>query len=82
MGKKKDKLNRPADNMSFDSPNSQESVEILVFLGKYVGERNEQEERHGFGRSQLPNGDEYEGEYQNGKRHGFGKYAFANRRAR
>ena len=42
----------------------------------YEGERNDQGERHGKGRARLPNGDSYEGEYQNGYRHGFGKYVF------
>ena len=33
-------------------------------------------ERHGWGRAVLPNGDTYEGNYLNGKRHGFGTYRF------
>ena len=40
------------------------------YLGEYEGERNESEERHGKGKAKLPNGDEYEGEYLHGKRHG------------
>ncbi|CAF0837931.1 unnamed protein product [Didymodactylos carnosus] len=43
-------------------------------LGSYEGERNEKNERHGFGKAKLPNGDTYEGQYQNGKRHGTGTY--------
>uniref|UniRef100_A0A3Q2QXP7 Radial spoke head component 1 n=1 Tax=Fundulus heteroclitus TaxID=8078 RepID=A0A3Q2QXP7_FUNHE len=39
-------------------------------LGEYEGERNEAGERHGVGKATLPNGDIYEGAYQNGKRHG------------
>lgn len=42
----------------------------------YEGERNDHGERHGKGKARLPNGDSYEGEYQNGYRHGFGKYVF------
>ena len=46
----------------------------LPYLGEYDGERNELDERHGFGRAKLPNGDTYEGYYENGKRHGKGTY--------
>ena len=42
----------------------------------YEGERNEKEERHGFGKAVLPNQDVYEGQYANGKRHGQGTYKF------
>lgn len=44
----------------------------------YEGDRNEKNERHGFGKAKLPNGDTYEGQYQNGKRHGTGTYRFSN----
>ncbi|UJR37982.1 hypothetical protein I4U23_030664 [Adineta vaga] len=47
-------------------------------LGTYEGDRNEQNERHGFGKATLPNGDTYEGQYENGKRHGTGTYRFTN----
>ncbi len=47
-------------------------------LGEYEGERNEENERHGFGKAKLPNSDVYEGYYQNGKRHGQGTYKFKN----
>ncbi|XP_001625739.2 radial spoke head 1 homolog [Nematostella vectensis] len=58
----------------------EESVEDdgLPDLGEYEGERNEREERHGQGRAKLPNGDTYEGSYENGKRHGKGIYRFKN----
>lgn len=49
-----------------------------INLGEYEGERNENEERHGFGKATLPNGDTYEGHYANGKRHGNGTYRFKN----
>ena len=39
-------------------------------LQSYEGERNEKDERHGKGRAVLPNGDIYDGQYENGKRHG------------
>lgn len=47
-------------------------------LGTYEGERNEQGERHGFGKATLRNNDTYEGYYQNGKRNGQGTYKFKN----
>ncbi len=43
-----------------------------------MGDRNEKNERHGFGKATLPNGDTYEGQYQYGKRHGNGVYRFSN----
>uniref|UniRef100_A0A1A7XT03 Radial spoke head 1 homolog n=2 Tax=Iconisemion striatum TaxID=60296 RepID=A0A1A7XT03_9TELE len=46
--------------------------------GRYEGDRNEREERHGFGKAFFPNGDIYEGHYQNGIRHGQGTYRFHN----
>ncbi|XP_065888647.1 radial spoke head 1 homolog [Dysidea avara] len=45
-------------------------------LGSYEGDRNELEERHGFGKAVLPNGDTYEGYYSHGKRHGQGTYKY------
>eukprot|EP00127_Corallochytrium_limacisporum_P007199 Clim_evm72s243 gene=Clim_evmTU72s243 len=40
------------------------------------GERNEEYERHGFGKAVLPGGsDVYEGNYVNGKRYGKGTYS-------
>lgn len=43
---------------------------IYYILKEYEGERNEADERHGFGRAVLANGDIYQGYYENGKRHG------------
>ena len=34
---------------------------------QYIGERNEAGERHGKGHAKLPNGDQYIGEYSEGK---------------
>ena len=68
--------------MSFRSLPSGEEDEIKIYLGKYVGDRNEKEERHGYGETLLPNGDEYRGEYKHGKRHGMGKYSFVGNTAR
>ncbi|EDV25659.1 Radial spoke head 1-like protein [Trichoplax sp. H2] len=45
-------------------------------LGEYDGERNDDGERHGFGKAILPNGDTYEGYYEHGKRFGQGTYRF------
>ncbi|KAI7790461.1 putative radial spoke head 1-like protein [Triplophysa rosa] len=47
-------------------------------LGEYEGDRNETGERHGQGKSVLPNGDTYEGAYENGKRSSRGTYKFKN----
>ncbi|XP_020278420.1 uncharacterized protein LOC109852047 isoform X3 [Pseudomyrmex gracilis] len=47
-------------------------------LGVYEGERNDNGERHGSGKTLLPNGDVYVGEYRNGFRHGVGTYVFGN----
>ncbi|CAF3484071.1 unnamed protein product [Adineta steineri] len=47
-------------------------------LGTYEGDRNELNERHGFGKATLPNGDTFEGQYENGKRSGTGTYRFTN----
>ena len=62
------------------SSSDDESVlddEGLPYLGEFEGERNEKEERHGYGRAKLPNGDTYEGYYENGKRHGKGVYRYS-----
>ena len=68
--------------MSSDILSDNEGMEGLMYLGSYEGERNENEERHGMGKAVLSNGDEYDGEYQNGQRNGFGKYKFASNHAR
>lgn len=47
-------------------------------VGVYSGARNEQGQRHGYGKATLRNNNEYVGEYRNGERHGFGKYKFEN----
>jgi len=39
-------------------------------LKEYEGDRNEAGERHGQGKAVLPNGDTYQGTYENGKRCG------------
>jgi len=46
-------------------------------IGHYEGSRNEHEQRHGFGKAYFPNGDTYEGMYENGQRHGKGHYKFS-----
>jgi len=51
-------------------------------IGTYEGERNEKGERHGKGKTVLPNGDNYEGEYMLGKRHGLGTYKFKKNNCR
>ncbi|XP_028824009.1 radial spoke head 1 homolog [Denticeps clupeoides] len=47
-------------------------------LGEYEGDRNEAGERHGVGRALLPNGDTFQGLYDNGRRCGLGTYSFRN----
>lgn len=61
--------------MYFDEDEEEERPNVN--LGVYEGERNQKEERHGKGKATLPNGDIYEGEYENGKRHGYGIYKYA-----
>jgi len=41
---------------------------------KYDGEYNEKNQRHGQGHAEFHNGDFYDGQYENGKRHGRGVY--------
>lgn len=61
-------------NMSSSDEESMLEDDGLPYLGEYEGERNERDERHGYGRAKLPNGDTYEGYYEHGKRHGKGVY--------
>lgn len=61
-------------NMSASDEETIPDDDGLPYLGEYEGERNEMDERHGFGRAKLPSGDTYEGYYENGKRHGKGVY--------
>lgn len=51
---------------------------FLFAFQAYKGQRNSEDERHGFGKAILPNGDAYVGTYKNGKRHGRGQYRFVN----
>ncbi|KAL5234994.1 hypothetical protein ACI65C_002404 [Semiaphis heraclei] len=52
--------------------------DALSVIGAYKGQRNSDDERHGFGKAILPNGDAYVGTYKNGLRHGRGQYRFVN----
>lgn len=50
---------------------------MLKFVCKeYMGNRNEAKQRHGKGKALLPNGDYYEGYYNEGLRNGRGYYVF------
>eukprot|EP00112_Aurelia_sp_Birch-Aquarium-sp1_P007371 Seg1802.2 transcript_id=Seg1802.2/GoldUCD/mRNA.D3Y31 product="Radial spoke head 1" protein_id=Seg1802.2/GoldUCD/D3Y31 len=60
------------------SSDEESDEDVGPYLGEYEGDRNEFEERHGKGKTKLPNGDTYEGEYSRGKRHGHGVYKFKN----
>lgn len=51
---------------------------IIFFCQTYDGERNKIGERHGNGKSVLPNGDMYMGGYCKGLRHGKGLYVLKN----
>merc|ERR1719186_1900869 len=55
---------------------SEEFPEEGTNLGTYEGDRNEADERHGRGKAVLPNGDTYEGEWNNHVRHGQGVYTY------
>uniref|UniRef100_UPI003AACD20A radial spoke head 1 homolog n=1 Tax=Centroberyx gerrardi TaxID=166262 RepID=UPI003AACD20A len=57
---------------------SEEFDDERGYLGEYEGDRNEAGERHGVGKAVLPNGDIYQGQYENGKRSGQGTYRFKN----
>ena len=48
--------------------------DLSFYFQEFHGERNERDERHGKGKATLPNGDTYEGYYENGKRNGLGTY--------
>lgn len=41
---------------------------------KFEGEYNDKNQRHGIGHAEFHNGDMYDGQYENGKRHGHGVY--------
>ncbi len=56
------------------SSDEESDEDVGPYIGEYEGDRNEFEERHGKGKTKLPNGDTYEGEYAHGKRHGQGVY--------
>ncbi|KAJ3411962.1 hypothetical protein HDV05_001440 [Chytridiales sp. JEL 0842] len=60
------------------SDDGEEFQEEAPTLGVYEGERNEQKQRHGKGKNTFPNGDVYEGAYENGQRHGTGAYTWKN----
>jgi len=60
------------------SSDEESDEDVGPYLGEYEGDRNEFEERHGKGKTKLPNGDTYEGDYAHGKRHGRGVYKFKN----
>jgi len=41
---------------------------------KFDGDYNDKNQRHGIGHAEFHNGDVYDGQYENGKRHGRGVY--------
>jgi len=41
---------------------------------KFDGGYNDKNQRHGLGHAEFHNGDIYDGQYENGKRHGHGVY--------
>jgi len=49
---------------------------VCFIFQEYEGGRNENDERHGFGKATLANQDTYEGLYEKGKRHGQGTYRY------
>ena len=54
------------------------SVPVRHVSDGLTGERSSQGEAHGQGTQTWPNGDRYEGAWQDGKRHGTGKSTLAN----
>ena len=68
--------------MDFSDDDLDSITDIEESIGKYEGETNNLNQRHGKGKATLPNNDTYEGEYQNGKRHGQGTYTFVSSGAR
>ncbi|XP_051174412.1 radial spoke head 1 homolog [Leptopilina boulardi] len=64
--------------MSENSEEESEGESEINSLGIYDGERNEKGERHGSGKTILPNGDMYDGNYRHGLREGNGIYCFKN----
>lgn len=65
---------------SDDDDAATSSDERHRLVGEYVGERNAQGERDGFGQALLPNGDRYRGSYKANRRDGYGLYLFAQAR--
>lgn len=55
---------------SFVQIKADEGKFSFFVLQEYEGDRNEAGERHGQGKAVLPNGDTYQGAYENGKRSG------------
>ncbi|XP_053958804.1 alsin [Anastrepha ludens] len=53
-----------------------EEEEERINIGLYIGQRNAASQRHGRGWAILPNGDQYDGQYRQGRRHGIGLYVF------
>lgn len=55
-------------------------VKSVCTLGIYAGLRDEFHQRSGSGKSVYSNGDRYEGEFFQGKKHGTGMYIFASKK--
>ena len=49
-----------------------------AFSNGYEGEKNKNDELHGFGKHTLKDNSVYEGEFKDGRKCGKGKYTFAN----
>ncbi|EAO00260.1 hypothetical protein C3747_14g67 [Trypanosoma cruzi] len=54
-------------------------VRSVCVLGIYAGARDEFQQRMGSGKAVYPNGDRYDGEFFEGKKHGTGRYCFVSR---
>lgn len=68
---------KPAPPPHWFSEEDAKRVQFLAKHGLWVGPRNDVNDRHGFGKSLYPNGDLYEGDYFEGKRHGQGYYIYS-----
>mmetsp|Transcript_31713 Transcript_31713/g.36628 ORF Transcript_31713/g.36628 Transcript_31713/m.36628 type:complete len:322 (-) Transcript_31713:271-1236(-) len=64
------------DEFSEESKFDKKRVKFVTTVGIYAGPRDEFNQRSGSGKSIYSNGDVYEGDFFEGKKHGVGQYIF------
>ena len=64
------------NDMTFTPLRENEGTIISANQSKYEGDKNEQGDAHGFGRMELKDGSNYEGQFDKGVAKGFGNYTF------